>query len=343
MKVAVFETEEWEHRACLRLEPENEVRCTPEPLDNRSSAAYADAEIVSTFVNSKLGADVLARFSALKLIATRSTGYDHIDLDWCAEHGVTVENVPDYGDSTVAEHVFTLLLATARNLVEAVERTRRGNFSQTGLRGFELHDKTLGVVGTGRIGRRTIEIAHGFGMTVVAHDLHPDREAAVRLGFRYGALDEVLSAADVLTLHVPATPATANLISDREFGLMKPGAVLINTARGNVVDVPALVRALADGKLRAAGLDVLPDEPLIREEAQIFRSDAPSAEKDLKGLVANHVLLRFPNVVVTPHNAYNTESAVRRIIDTTLQNIEDFARGKLRNVVSGGIAGSDGR
>ena len=335
MKVVVFETEEWEHQACLRLKPAHELSCTREPFDARTAAAHADAEIVSTFVNSKLGADVLAQFPSLKLIATRSTGFDHIDLGWCAAHGVAVANVPDYGDSTVAEHAFALLLAVARNLVEAVERTRRGNFSQAGLRGFELRGKTLGVIGTGRIGRRAIEIARGFGMTVIAHDLYPDADAASRLGFCYADLDEVLAAADALTLHVPAMPGSASLISDREFGLMKPGAILINTARGNVVDVPALVRALSDGRLRGAGLDVLPQEPLIREEAQIFR-EAWTEGHDLKALVANHVLLRFPNVIVTPHNAYNTESAVRRIIETTLENIEAFVRGEPRNLVTHG-------
>lgn len=335
MNVVVFETEEWEHSACLRLEPAHAVTCTRERLHARTAPGYPDAEIVSTFVNSKLGADVLAQFSSLRLIATRSTGYDHIDLGWCAAHGVAVANVPDYGDSTVAEHAFALLLAVARNLVEAVERTRRGNFSQAGLRGFELRGKTLGVVGTGRIGCRAIEIGRGFGMTVVAHDINPDADTASRLGFRYASLDEVLAAADALTLHVPATPGTASLISDHEFGLMKTGAILINTARGNVVDVPALVRALADGKLRAAGLDVQPQEPLIREEAQIFR-DTWTDGYDLKALVANHVLLRFPNVIVTPHNAYNTESAVRRIIDTTVANIEAFGCGEPHNLVAHG-------
>ena len=341
MKVVVFETEEWEHSACLRLEPAHAVTCTRERLNARTAPGYPDAEIVSTFVNSKLGADVLARLPALKLIATRSTGFDHIDLDWCQAHDIAVANVPDYGDSTVAEHAFALLLAVARNLVEAVERTRRGSFSQDGLRGFELRGKTLGVIGTGRIGRRAIEIAGGFGMSVIANDLHPDADAASRLGFRYADLDEVLAAADALTLHVPATPGTASLISDREFGLMKPGAILINTARGNVVDVPALVRALADGRLRAAGLDVLPQEPLIREEAQIFREEWTEGH-DLKALVANHVLLRFPNVIVTPHNAYNTESAVRRIIETTVENIEAFGRGEPRNLVTEGENGVAG-
>ena len=146
MKVAVFETEEWEHQACLRLQPTHVVSCTRDPLNERTAGAHADAETVSTFINSNLAADVLARFPQLKLVATRSTGYDHIDLAYCAAHDITVCNVPDYGDSTVAEHVFALLLGIARHLVEAVERTRRGNFGQAGLRGFELRDKVLGVI-----------------------------------------------------------------------------------------------------------------------------------------------------------------------------------------------------
>ena len=333
MKAAVFETEEWEHAACLRLQPPHEVACTREPLNETTVGRYADAEIVSPFVNSRLGADVLARLPHLKLIATRSTGYDHIALDYCREHGVAVCNVPNYGDSTVAEHVFALLLAVSRHLVEAVQRTRRGEFAQGGLRGFDLRKRCLGVVGTGRIGRRVIEIAKGFGMAVVAFDARPDPAAASKLGFRYAGLSTVLAEADILTLHVPASAGTAHLISDREFATMKEGAVLINTARGSVVDAAALVRALKSGRLRAAGLDVLPQEPLLRDEAEIFRTDKYT-EPELRALLASNVLLQFPNVLVTPHNAYNTEDAVHRIIDTTLVNIEAFARGTPQNVVT---------
>jgi D-lactate dehydrogenase len=192
----------------------------------------------------------------------------------------------------------------------------------------------IGVVGTGRIGLRVVEIARGFGMNVLAYDLQPDEAAATRLNFAYTTLDELLSDSDVVTLHVPATSGTQNMLSDREFSLMKPGAILINTARGHIVDVEALVRALADGRLRGAGLDVLPQEPLIREEAAIFHQEAVRDADDFKALVANHVLLRFPNVIVTPHNAYNTEAALERIIATTLANIEAFAQGTKQNVVS---------
>lgn len=195
MKVAVFETEQWEHDACLRLQPIHTVMCTHERLTKDTVGRYADAEIVSPFVYSRLDAGVLAQLPRLKLVATRSTGHDHIDLGYCRAHGVTVCNVPDCGDHTVAEHAFALLLAIGRHLVEAVERTRRGNFSQSGLRGFDLHGRTLGVIGVGRIGRRVTGIAKGFGMDVLAFDTRPDEGAAHRMGFRYAPLDDVLTAA----------------------------------------------------------------------------------------------------------------------------------------------------
>jgi len=334
MNIAVFEAEDWERQAFVRLGEGYSVRCVAESLDERNAADFADAEVASPFVNSRLNASALAQLPQLKLIATRSTGYDHIDLAQCSARGITVSNVPDYGDSTVAEHVFALLLAVARNLVDAVERTRRGRFTQVGLRGFELRDRVMGVVGAGRIGLRVIEIARGFGMKVLAHDLQQDQAAATRLGFAYASLDQLLSDSDVVTLHVPATSGTVCMISDREFSRMKRGAILINTARGHIVDVEAMVRALADGKLRGAGLDVLPQEPLIREEAAIFHEGASTDAEDFKALVANNVLLRFPNVIVTPHNAYNTDAALRRIMETTLANIEAFVRGAPQNVVS---------
>lgn len=333
MKIAIFELEQWEHQACLRLEPRHQVFCTRGVLDGATAGAHVEAEVLSPFIYSTLNAAVLAQFANLKLIATRSTGFDHIDLDYCRAHAVTVCNVPNYGDSAVAEHVFALLLGVAKNLVQSIERTRQGNFTQTGLRGFELRGKTIGVIGAGRIGCRVIEIAKGFGMQVLAVDRRPDDDAARRLGFSYVPMDEALRRADIITLHVPASAGAANLISDREFALMTPGVVLINTARGSIIDVPALVRALADGKIGAAALDVLPQERAIREEAEIFRTSPSASDPDLKALVADHALLRFPNVLVTPHNAYNSQEAVRRIIETTLENIEAFERGEPRNMV----------
>lgn len=332
MKIVVFEAEDWEAEACAALLPDHDLRCTPDSLSAANAPEFLDAEAVTTFVNSRLDRPVLTGFSGLKLIATRSTGYDHIDLEYCRQTGIAVANVPSYGDVTVAEHVFALLLGLARNLVPTVQGLRAGRFDQSGLRGFDLHGKTIGVIGTGRIGRRVIDIAQGFGMAVLACDVAPDHVLAERRGFRYTDLETLLRNSDIVTLHVPALPATRSLIGEREFGMMKAEAVLINTARGSVVDVEALVRAVTTGRIRGAGLDVLPEEPLMRDEAEVFRIDA-IAPADLKALVANHVLMAAPNVLVTPHVAYNTVEARRRIIDTTIDNIRSFVDGRPMNLV----------
>jgi len=340
MDVAVFEAAEWEHQACLRLEPGHRVRCTAGRLTPQTAPDYVEAEVVSPFVGSEVSAAVIAALPRLRLVATRSTGFDHIDLEACRARGVAVCNVPDYGDPTVAEHAFALLLAVSRHVVEAADRTRRGDFHVEGLRGFDLEGRTLGVVGAGRIGRRVIRIARGFGMTALAADPHPDPAAAAELGFDYVTLDDLLRLADVVSLHAPGGPQTRDLISDAQFAVIKPGCVLINTARGGVVNAAALVRALSSGRLAGAGLDVLSEEPLLREEAEIFRMDTPLPAERLRALVAANTLLRLPNVVVTPHIAYDTAEALGRIVGTTLDNIEAFARGEPQNlVVPSGAAG----
>lgn len=334
MRIWVFETEDWEHAACQALERSHDFSCTAEPLGVEAAGRYADAEVIAAFIRSDLSAETLRRLPRLKLICTRSTGYDHIDLDYCRKAGVTVCNVPDYGDPTVAEHAFALLLAVTRRIVEAADRTRRGDFEMTGLRGIDLAGRTLGVIGAGRIGRRAIAIARGFAMTVVATDARPDAETAAALGFRYAPLETLLETSDVITLHVPGGPSTHAMISDAEFARMKPGAILINTARGGVVDAEALVRALVGGRLAGAGLDVLAEEPLLREEAEIFRRPEVDPGR-LRALLANNALTRLPNVVVTPHIAYDTREALGRIVQTTVANIEAFVCGRPQNVVAG--------
>lgn len=333
MKIAVFEVDEWEHQACLRLQPRHVVACREAALTAANAAEFADVEAVSAFIRSDLSAPVLGYMPKLKLIATRSTGFDHIDLGYCRRAGVTVCNVPGYGDHTVAEHVFALLLALSRRIVEAVERTRRGDFSEADLRGFELAGKTLGLVGAGRIGRRVAAIANGFGMDVLAFDERPDPAAAAAVGFRYAPLEEVIGNADVLTLHVPGGVETHHLIGRAEMARMKPGAVLINTSRGGVVDAEALVQALVSGPLAGAGLDVVAEEHVLREEAEIFRTEAAVSAERLRRLLADHALLGLRNVIVTPHIAYDTREAVGRIIQTTLDNITAFDAGAPQNVV----------
>lgn len=323
MKTVIFETENWERGAFDRLADDFELVFVEEPLDDESVRDFADAEVISTFIYSRLGRQVLSRMPQLRMIATRSTGYDHIDQGYCREQGIVVSNVPSYGEHTVAEHVFALLLTISHRTCEAMDRTRKGDFSLAGLRGFDLQGKTMGVLGTGAIGRHVVRIARGFDMQVLAYDVQPDHELADQMGFEYGSLDEVLEQSDVISLHVPANERTQGMISYRQFAAMKDGVVLINTARGNVVDVRALIQALSSGKVAAAGLDVLPEEPTIREEAELLHSLFHD-ESSWGTLLADHLLLRLRNVYITPHSAFNTREAVQRILDVTVENILAF-------------------
>nr|WP_296748322.1 hydroxyacid dehydrogenase [Thioalkalivibrio sp.] len=332
MKIGVFEIEPWEREAFKDFSQEHEVVFDEREIDAEIAKEYADLDVASVFIYSSLDAEVLKQFKQLKLITTRSTGVDHIDADYCREHGIAVARVPDYGTHTVAEHVFALLLAISHRLIEAVDRTRRGDFTQEGLTGFDLAGRTLGVIGTGDIGQHTARIGKGFGMEVLAHDIEPREELARDIGFRYVEFDELLANSDVISLHIPGSEQTENLIGAGEFAKMKHGSVLINTARGNIVDTRAMLHALADGTLRAAGLDVLAEEPLVREEAALLHSFHRDSHK-LESILADHILLRMGNVIVTPHTAFNTNEAVERILQTTRENIDSFFEGEAQNLV----------
>ncbi len=333
MKITIFELEEWERQAFETLRNEHDLELLSSPLLAKNASDYADAEAVSTFIYSRLNRSVLEQLPHLRLIATRSTGFDHIDLDYCEQHDVAVCNVPTYGDNTVAEHVFALLLTLSHKMDQAIDRTRKGDFSPRGLQGFDLEGKTFGVIGTGSIGRHVIRIARGFGMEVIAYDVKPDSEAAAQLGFAYVDMDELLHRADVISLHVPSTPKTRHLLSYEQFEKMKECAVIINTSRGDVIDSQALIRGLAEGKVCGAGLDVLPEEPVIREEAELLRS-VYERKHNLDALLADHVLIRLRNVVVTPHSAFNTREAVSRILETTVANIASYVQGEGQNIVN---------
>lgn len=333
MKIAVFEVEDWEREILDRLSAEHTIEYLDEPLTQENASHYADAHIISAFIYSELSTDVLQQFNQLQLITTRSTGFDQIDTNYCKTKGIQVCNVPNYGEHTVAEHVFALLLALSHRVVDAVDRTRKGDFSFKGLQGFDLLGKTLGVVGTGAIGRCVIEIAKGFRMDVIAYEQNPRQELAAELGFRYATMPELLSNADIITLHVPANKKTYHFLAEEQFAQMKNGVVLINTTRGSVVDIKALLQAIATGKVAAAGLDVLPEEFVMHQESELLKS-VIYRQNDLEALLANQVLLRLSNVIVTPHSAFNTREARERILNTTINNINAFLYGKPENVVS---------
>ena len=270
MQIVLFEIEPWEYKVFEVLRGEHELEYLHSPLVDDNVNQYTDVDVILTFTYSNLEGDVLKQFDQLKLIAVRSTGFDYIDLDYCKEQGITVCDVPTYGANTIAEHIFGLLLIISHNLKDTIDCTCKGDFSLQGLQGFDLRGKTLGVIGTENIGRCVIKIAKRFDMEVLGYDVKPDEELSSRLEFCYCDMDELLSTADIITLHIPANKSLHNLFSRQEFAQMKDGVIIINTARGSVIDVHALVQALAEDKVAAAGLDVLPKETSIREEAELL-------------------------------------------------------------------------
>jgi D-lactate dehydrogenase len=332
MKIALVEINEWEEKFIReRIEPPHDVVALRRIMEDADIAKLADAEIISPFIYTKLTAERLAKLPKLKLITTRSTGFDHIDVAECTKRGITVSNVPFYGENTVAEHTFALILALSRKVHEAFVRVRAGNFSLDGLRGFDLKDKTIGVVGAGHIGLHVIRIARGFGMNVLAFDVHRDNFLAEVLGFTYADMHTLLESSDIITLHAPYNKLTHHLINRDNIREIKRGAILINTARGGLVDTEALLTALENKILAGAGLDVLEGEETIYEESALL-GDALNPER-LRRATQNHVILKHPNVVFTPHNAFNSQEALERILDTTASNITSFIAGVPRNVV----------
>jgi len=329
---AFYEIEPWEEDRVRAAFPHLRLCFSPRPVAADAPDLRTDAAVLSVFIRSRVDAALLERLPSLRLVVTRSTGFDHIDLAACDARGIAVSNVPYYGESTVAEHTFALILALTRNVHKAYERTVRGDFRLEGLKGWDLKGRTLGVLGAGSIGLHVIRMARGFGMEVLAHDLNPNHLIAEVLGFTYVGLEELLRRSDIVSLHLPHTDATHHLINAERLALMKPGALLINTARGGLVDTAALVQALDEGRLGGAGLDVLEGEELIKEEEQLLASAA--AEDTLRTLLQNHILMRRPNVVITPHIAFFSQEALERIVATSIDCVRGWLEGRPLNVVN---------
>lgn len=332
MKIVFFETENWEADYLKNKLGGFDASFVPEKLTEENIETAKNAEIVSTFIDSQLTKDVLEKLPNLKMIAPRSTGFDHIDMNFCEEKGIIVCNVPYYGENTVAEHTFALILDLSRKIHESIEQVKKEGFAIEGLRGFDLKGKTLGVVGLGRIGQHVARIAQGFEMNVLAYDAFLDKKLAKKMNFKYVSLEDLLKNSDIITLHVPLNEKTRHLINAQNINLIKRGAYLINTARGGIVGTAALVSALEKGILAGAGLDVLEEECYIKEEGQ-FLSEDFSKKCDVKTMLANHILMDKKNVIITPHNAWNSSEAIQRILDTTIENINGFGKGKPTNIV----------
>lgn len=336
MKIAFFQLDPDQrtyiekHEKLTKLNPE--LLFYDALLRSDSVPSETGIDAISIFIGSEVNVSVLKKLPDLKLIAARSTGYDHIDVNACKRRGITVSSVPSYGERTVAEYTFALILMLSRKMYDAYHRIReKGQFNLQELQGFDLYGKTLGVVGTGSIGKHVIHIAKGFGMKVVACDVYPNETMSKELEFRYCSLKELLGKSDIVTLHVPYLTSTHHLINKENIYQMKRGAYLINTSRGQVVETEALVSALKDEHIAGAGLDVLEEEGALKDDLEFLQSTL-KAER-LHTVLANHALIDHPRVIVTPHNAFNTKEALQRILDVTVQNIIAFASGKPINVV----------
>ncbi|MHA3771273.1 NAD(P)-dependent oxidoreductase [Verrucomicrobiota bacterium sgz303538] len=325
-------------------------------LSKSPSDVPRDAEIVSPEVGYPIDTGFLDSHPALRLLATRSATVEHIDVVECTKRGITVCHVPHYSSRVIAEHTFALILALARRLREAIEANRTASFSYESVRALQLHGKTLGVIGTGRIGMRVLQLARAFGMKRIAYDIEPRQELPRRLHYRYVSLFELLRRADIVSLHASLTDSSYHMLNRDTLSNCRRGVMIINTAHGALIETEALIEAIDSGLVGGVGLDVLEDERVLRKQSsRIIRdqivehlkasSETPGAclqcsgrTEEVRTLVRDEELLSRSNVIFTPHVAFNTPEAMDCINRTTVENIMAYLAGSPVNVVVTGSA-----
>ena len=327
-----FEIEK-EHENYFRQSlPDNDLIFFEEKLTVENAWQAKEADILSVFIYSSVDKQVIQKMPNLRFISTRSTGFEHIDLQAARQRGIEVANVPAYGENTVAEHTIALILSLFHNIHKAYVRSTEGKFDYRGLMGRDLKEKTLGIIGGGKIGMHVARIAKALGLDVQVYDLKHRHFLAEVLDFRYVSLDKLLRTSDIISLHMPLNKNTVHFIDWNKIQKMKRGAVIINTARGGLVDSAALIRGLDEGIIGGAGLDVLEGEGMITEEVQIALST--KSMENLRTLVESNILLHRENVIITPHIAYYSAEAMKRIAEVTVENIRTFLEGKPENIIA---------
>ncbi|MFV0468160.1 MAG: 2-hydroxyacid dehydrogenase [Dysgonomonas sp.] len=322
-KIAVFDAKSYDEKVFDKVNEQFgfELIYHKEHLDINNVILASGCDAVCIFVNAVGDAAVIKRLKQLgiKLIALRCAGFNNVDIKAATQEGITVVRVPDYSPHAIAEHTLALMLCLNRKVHRAFLRTRDGNFSLHGFLGFDMEGKTVGVIGTGRIGKTVIGILKGLGMRIMAYDLYPDHAYAEREGITYAPLDDIYAQADIITLHCPLTKETEYLICDQSLAKMKDGVMIINTGRGKLINSKHLIDGLVSRKVGYAGLDV------YEEEGNYFyedRSDSVMTDEVLARL------LSFNNVIITSHQAFFTQEAMSNIANTTLNNIRSFFEGK---------------
>jgi len=318
MKIAFFEITDLEKEKFSESFKDYDLLFFNDLIQNVDLNKYKSCDIICTFIYSKVSENILKECQRLKAVLTRSTGTDHVDKLYCEKNNIEVKNVPTYGENTVAEHTMALLLSISRKIEKSFARIREGEFSTVGLQGFDLKGKTIGLIGCGRIGLHFARMAKSFGMNVLVYDINPDAFLADVIGYSYVTLDKLFKSSDIISLHAPYNNSTHHIINEDSINKMKDGVVIINTARGGLIDTNSLLKAVNSGKISGVGLDVIEGEGALVEET-IFNSPVAGAAKLIK---QNQKLMTNDNVVITPHNAFNSTEAVNRIINTTIQNIK---------------------
>jgi D-lactate dehydrogenase len=320
MKIAVFSSKSYDRTFLEAANSDHELIFFEPRLTAATAPLATGFAAVCVFINDQLQADTLRQLAqqGTRLIALRSAGFNNVDLAIAAELNLTVVRVPAYSPHAVAEHAVGLILMLNRKLNRAYNRVREDNFSLEGLLGFDLHGATVGIVGTGKIGLCFAQIMNGFGCRLLAYDVVQNPEC-LKLGVQYVPFSELLSAADVVSLHCPLMPETHHLIKTETIGLLKPGMMLINTSRGGLIDTAAVIAGIKSGQIGYLGIDV------YEQEEDLFFEDLSNTivQDDTFQLLQS-----FPNVVITAHQAFFTREALQNIAETTLGNVSDFESGR---------------
>lgn len=335
MKVVYFDVANYEYDY-IKKSNENkfEYLITNESLNELIplKQEYKDAEIISVFTTSKITKNVLKQFKNLKLITSRSVGFNHIDIDFCKTNGIIVENSPNYGNQSVAEFALALLMDVVRKVTFSYQEYKNANVTPDCFMGMELNGKTMGIIGLGAIGSTFAKISHGLGMKILGFDKIEKKELAKNYNIHFTDFETLLKESDFISLHTPLNKNNYHFFNEKCFNMMKKTAILINTGRGELIDSVALFNALINKKILGAGLDVLENEQTMSDfnySLGINRLD----KSTLKQTVINSKLFQLNNVIITPHIAYNTQEAIDRILVTTMENINNFCAGKIQNEV----------
>jgi D-lactate dehydrogenase len=321
MRLAFFSTHSYDREFFSRANADgaHDIVFFEPRLTADTCALAAGYPAVCVFVNDHLDRAVLQQLAAagIRLVALRSAGFNHVDLPTARQLGLTVVRVPAYSPYAVAEHTVALILSLNRKICRAYARVREGNFALDGLLGFDLHGRTVGIVGTGKVGTLVAKIMRGFGCDLVGYDVAPN-DACLAMGLTYVPLETLWGRSDIITLHAPLTPETRHLVDARAVAAMTDGVMLVNTGRGALIDTPAVIAGLKSGRIGYLGMDVYEEE-----EALFFEDSSSQVMQD--DVFAR--LLTFPNVIVTGHQGFFTREALEAIARTTLANLAAFERG----------------